>query len=65
MDYADYLRERALEFRNLAITTRDARACQALHHLADICAEKAAALRGRDEPPHGRAKPDARLSAEP
>lgn len=65
MDYVDYLRERALEFRNLAITTRDARACQALHHLADICAALAAALRGRDEPLHGRARPNARLRAEP
>ena len=46
MDYAAYLRERALEFRNLALTTRDAEACQALHHLADLCAAKAAALAG-------------------
>jgi hypothetical protein len=46
MDYAAYLTERALEFRNLAITTRDAAACQALHHLADLCAAKAAALAG-------------------
>jgi hypothetical protein len=46
MDYASYLRERGLEFRNLALTTRDAEACQALHHLADLCAAKAAALAG-------------------
>jgi hypothetical protein len=65
MDYVAYLTERALEFRNLALTTRDPEACQALHHLADLCAEKAAMLVvGRDEPANGRAKPVARLRAE-
>lgn len=54
MDYVAYLRERALEFRNLAITTRDARTCQELHHLADLCAATAATLDDRDAPSPGR-----------
>jgi hypothetical protein len=45
MYYVAYLTERALEFRNLALT-RDAEACGALHHLADLCSAKAAALAG-------------------
>ncbi|HKW54826.1 MAG TPA: hypothetical protein VJO12_14130 [Stellaceae bacterium] len=61
MDYAAYLRERALEFRNLALTTRDVTACQALYHLADLCAEKAATLVGHDQPATARAKPVASL----
>ena len=65
MDYVVYLTERALEFRNLALTTRDAAACQALHHLADLCAEKAATLVVvRDEAANACAKPVARLRAE-
>jgi hypothetical protein len=44
MDYVAYRTERALEFRNLALTTPDAAACQALHHLADLCAESAAKI---------------------
>jgi len=52
MDYVAYLRDRSLEFRNLAITASDAGACQALHHLADLCAEKAVVLdRGRKSAP--------------
>ena len=50
MDYVRYLRERALEFRNLAITTPDAGACQELHHLADLCEGKAAILSSREKP---------------
>jgi hypothetical protein len=64
MDYAAYLRERALEFRNLALTTRDPVACQALHHLADLCAEKAATLVGSDQAANARGKPVAMLRAE-
>ena len=63
MDYAAYLTERALEFRNLALTTRDAAVCQALHHLADLCAEKAATLVCRDQPATARTKPVASLRA--
>ena len=44
MDYVAYLRERACEFRNLALTTRDAATCQALHDLANLCTSKAAML---------------------
>jgi hypothetical protein len=51
VDYVRYLRERALEFRNLAITTSDPRACQELHHLANLCEEKAAVLGSRERPP--------------
>ena len=64
MDYIAYLTERALEFRNLALTTRDPAVCQALHHLADLCAEKAATLVGRDQPATARAKPVASLRAQ-
>ena len=49
MDYVRYLTERALEFRNLALTTRDPFAAQEFHHLADLCAEKAAALHRHPE----------------
>jgi hypothetical protein len=64
MDYAAYLRERALEFRNLALTTRDVRACQMLHYLADLCTEKGAALGDRDALRPSRAKPSAGLRPE-
>ncbi len=59
MDYVRYLRERALEFRNLAITTRDPRACQELHHLANLCEEKAVVLGSRERPPTRAARADA------
>jgi hypothetical protein len=59
MDYAVYLTERALELRNRALTTRDAQACQALHHLADLCAAKAAILAA------ARTTPPAASSARP
>ena len=55
MDYAAYLRERALEFRNLALTTRDAATCQTLHELANLCASKAAMLAAA--PPHDALSP--------
>jgi len=64
MDDARYLRERALEFRNLAITTRDPHACQELHHLADLCADKAAILGSRDRPPARAAYTSALLREE-
>ena len=57
MDYVVYLTERALEFRNLALTTRDAAACQALHHLSDVCAENAANLDARARLAARRAAP--------
>jgi hypothetical protein len=44
MDYPAYLTERALAFRNRAITTRDPRASQELHYLADLCERQAAFL---------------------
>lgn len=49
MDYVRYLTERALEFRNLALTMRDPFGAQEFHHLADLCAEKAAALHHHPE----------------
>ena len=52
MDYPSYLTERALAFRNRAITTRDPRTCQELLSLADLCERQAAYL--------CRAKPPAR-----
>lgn len=52
MDYVRYLTERALEFRNLALTMRDPFAAQEFHHLADVCAEKAAALHQHPEEMH-------------
>ncbi len=51
MDYVHYLIERALEFRNLALTMRDPFAAREFHHLADLCAEKAAALDRYPEEP--------------
>lgn len=38
------LRERALEFRNLAVTARDPDVSREFHHLATLCEEKAATL---------------------
>ena len=66
MDYAAYLRERALEFRNLALTTRDASACQRLYHLADLCAAKAALLAaGRDKATPGSARGHPEIGVDP
>ncbi len=50
VDYIRYLTERALEFRNLALTMRDPLAAQEFHHLADLCAGKAAALDPHPDP---------------
>ena len=50
MDYPSYLTERALAFRNRAITTRDPRTCQELLSLADLC-ERQAAYLCRVKPP--------------
>ena len=44
MDHIRYLKDRASEFRNLALTMRDPVACREFHHLADLCEDRAAAL---------------------
>ena len=65
MDYViTYLRARALELRNLAITTRDARASQELYHLAHLFEEKAVILERRQKHATQLARPGARLRAE-
>jgi hypothetical protein len=64
MDYVvAYLRARALELRNLAITTRDARASQELHQLAHLCEEKAVVLDRRERVPTAPAGADKALRA--
>ncbi len=57
MDCIRYLIDRALEFRNLAVTMRDPFAAQQFHHLADLCAEKAAALQLHPEERRGARGP--------
>lgn len=47
MDHAQYLRDRAAEFANLAVTTSDAMAAQNFHELAIVCRESAARLERR------------------
>ncbi len=49
MDYAQYLKDRAADFANLAVTTRDSMAAQNLHELAIICRESADRLARRAE----------------
>jgi hypothetical protein len=44
MDHAQYLRDRAAEFVNRAMTTTDFMAAQAFHELAIVCRECAARL---------------------
>jgi hypothetical protein len=45
MDHAQYLRDRAAEFANLAVTTPDALAAQTFHELAILCRESAERLK--------------------
>ena len=47
MDYAQYLKDRAADFANLAVTTTDSLAAQNLHQLAIICRESADRLARR------------------
>jgi hypothetical protein len=49
MDHARYLRDRAAEFANLAVTTPDALAAQNFHELAILCQESAERLDRRDK----------------
>lgn len=44
MNYAQYLRDRAAEFANIALTTADAWAARNFHDLATLCDESAARL---------------------
>ena len=48
MDAAKYLRDRAAEFANRAVTTGDAFEAQNLHELAILCREGAERLERRD-----------------
>lgn len=41
MDHAQYLRDRAAEFANMAVTTADAMVAQNFHELAILCRESA------------------------
>lgn len=47
MDHAQYLRDRAAEFANLAITTTDAIVARNYHELAILCRESAERLERR------------------
>jgi len=51
MDHAQYLRDRAAEFANKALTTSDAMVAQTFHELAVRCQECAALIerRAREE----------------
>ena len=49
MDHAQYLRNRAVEFANLAVTTPDATVAQNFHQLAILCQESADRLDHRAE----------------
>lgn len=51
VDHAQYLRARAAEFANLAITTTDPVAAQNLHGLAILCQESAERLERRVKQP--------------
>jgi hypothetical protein len=44
MDHAKYLRDRAAEFANMAVTTADAVVAQNFHELAILCRESAERL---------------------
>ena len=41
MDHAQYLRDRAADFTNAAVTTTDVLAAQSYHELAIMCRESA------------------------
>jgi hypothetical protein len=47
MDHAQYLRDRAAHFANLAVTTSDVFTAQILHELAIMCQESAERLARR------------------
>ncbi|MGO8916355.1 MAG: hypothetical protein ACLQJR_10645 [Stellaceae bacterium] len=49
MDHVQYLRGRAAEFANLAVTTSDPVAARNLHELAILCQESAERLERRAE----------------
>jgi hypothetical protein len=51
MDHARYLRDRAADFANLALTTTDAFAAQNFHELAILCQESAKRLERRSKAP--------------
>jgi hypothetical protein len=50
VDHAQYLRDRAAEFANRAVTTPDPLVAQNFHELAIICRECADRLARRAEP---------------
>src|SRR5487761_1348027 len=47
MDHAGYLRDRAAEFANMAVTTPDAKLAQNFHQLAMMCSDIAEQFRRR------------------
>ena len=49
MDHAQYLRDRAAEFANMAVTTADAVVARNFHELAILCQESADRLDRRAE----------------
>jgi hypothetical protein len=49
MDHAQYLRDRAAEFTNLAVTTADVLTAQNYHGLAVMCRESAERLERRSK----------------
>jgi hypothetical protein len=51
MNHAQYLRDRAAEFVNIALTTSDAVAAQNFHELAIMCREGAERLARRAPAP--------------
>jgi hypothetical protein len=51
MNHAQYLRDRAAEFSNIALTTSDAVAAQNFHELAILCREGAERLARRSLAP--------------
>lgn len=51
MNHAQYLRDRAAEFSNIALTTSDAVAAQNFHELAILCREGAERLARRSLTP--------------
>ena len=57
MDYVRYLRERAADFDNRAVTTIDLLAAQSFHQLATMCRESADRLERRAKAPKAEAQP--------
>lgn len=57
LDYVWYLRERAADFANRAVTTTDPLAAQSFHQLAAMCRESAERLERRAKTPKAEIHP--------